>query len=115
MPTLVLQGVPSNASNNTLYLRRIYTITGVTKFANNTTVPFCPVHLFRFTGDLRVDIQTSDASGNYTVSLYDQERYYVVGNTEYTADSIRWNADSTVFTADASEYEGVTINTLIGV
>lgn len=119
MPTLVLQGVAANPlpvkAGNAAVLRRIYTITGITRGSSGTALPYCFAHAIRTSDDRGVDKQQSNSAGSYSVSVYDTSTYYVVGNTGYTADSTILTADSTVTTADTSEYEGTTINTLVGV
>lgn len=114
MPTLVLQATPTGSTDKTLYLRRLYPLTGVTRTSAGVALGLCAVHVFRTLTDIRVDRQTSDSAGNYTATVYDRATYYVVGNTLYTADSTLFRADSAVLTADLTEYEGVTVNTLQG-
>lgn len=77
------------------FRRAIY---GITKDSTGAALGACAVHAFRTTGDVQVDNQTSDASGNYEVSVYDDGPFYVVA-----------------YKAGAPDVTGATVNTLAGV
>lgn len=113
MPNLVVQGQTA-ALRSTLVLRRPYKITGLTRTSAGVLTSFCEVHLFKTSNDTQVDLQLSDVSGSYAVTCYDNQAYYIVATTTYTADTTSWTADSSLPTADATEMAGVTVNTLVG-
>jgi hypothetical protein len=77
---------------------RIY-ISGVTKDSTGAVLGSCVVHLFRTSGDLEIDMTTSDAStGAYSFSGVGLgETYYVVA-----------------YKAGSPDVAGTTVNTLIG-
>lgn len=114
MPTLVLQGVGTRAAT-TLVLRRLYAIAGVTKAVGGGALGHVAVLVFRTATDVRVDRQISDpTTGTYTGVVYDRSNYYVVATTLYTGDSTFYTADQSTPTADTTEFEGATVNTLVG-
>jgi hypothetical protein len=50
----------------------------VTEDGTGAPLGNCTVHCFRTSNDVLVDLQPSDASGNYEVSVYDDGPFYCV-------------------------------------
>lgn len=117
MPNLVLRDDATTYGTYNPVLRRLKSLTGITRDSAGNVLGNSVVHLFRTVSDLETDQGTSDAiTGSYAFStITDNLSYYVVGVNSRGADSTNITADSTVFTADRSSLQGVTVNVLVGV
>lgn len=107
---------PSAASAYTVVLRRITAVTGVSRNAAGSALPFCAVHLFRTSDKAYISSTTSDANGSYTFPIYDLSAYFVVATRyqEYRADSTALTADQTTWTADVMQLDSASLNSLHG-
>jgi len=73
-------------------------VSGFTRDSAGAILPSCPVHLFRTSDDLLMDVGTSDANGYYEFrTAIPAELYYVVA-----------------YKAGAPDVAGTTVNTLTG-
>lgn len=115
MATNIVLRSEAVASGNVI-LRRIRSISGVTRNSIGAVLPSVAVHLFRTSDDLNIADDTSDpTTGAYTFFVPSTDPYYVAGFKNFTADDALRTADTGALTADVSVIEGVTANTLIGV
>lgn len=116
MPALVVR-TEDAALPKRIVLRRIWSVTGVTRKPSGAIEPFSTVRMFKTSTDLLArTAKTSDANGTYAFDVYDRDAYYVVSTkyAAYRADVDTITADTDRIFADVSEVAGATLNNIVG-
>jgi hypothetical protein len=115
MPNLRARRQPVNISLTTLIARPLLAVTGITRTASGAILTGASVKAFKSTTDVFASRERSDATGAYTVSVPDANRYYVVATQPATVDATVLTMDNTSATMDRTRgVGGVTENTLVG-